>query len=228
MKSFPERVLSIGLTVAALAVAVVLVHREFFAAQRVPAVRLDPPEFLPEWRDFPSRGTELGSPHGKIQIALFADLECPACRFFHESVLPDVTREFEGDVSIVFIHFPLRGHRFARLAALAAECAGEQGAFGPLVDQAFAKQDSIGLKSWSSYAHDAGVSDTLRFEICRRGDEARSRVDRGAALADSLHLRATPTIIVNGWRFGSSPPADELRRVIRDLLADRNPFPSAT
>jgi protein-disulfide isomerase len=46
-------------------------------------------------------------------------------------------------VSLIYIHFPLTGHRFAMPAARAAECAGNQGRFQAMYDQLFDGQDSF-------------------------------------------------------------------------------------
>jgi len=57
----------------------------------------------------------------------FSDYQCPFCRT-SAPLLDQATRR--GDLNVVIIHFPLSGHLQARPAALAAICAGDQGAFG--------------------------------------------------------------------------------------------------
>lgn len=130
---------------------------------------------------------------------------------------------FASAISQVFVHLPLSGHRFARSAAEAAECAASQSRFEAFVDVIFAKQDSIGLKPWAGYAAEAGVPSISAFTECLR-DPPVGRIEAGVALADKLGIGATPTVIANGWKFGAPPPARELSRVIEDLLAGRSPF----
>lgn len=39
-------------------------------------------------------------------------------------------------------------------------------------------------------------------------------------MAARLGIRATPTVLVNGWRYSSPPSVPELSILISDLLAD--------
>jgi protein-disulfide isomerase len=70
------------------------------------------------------------------------------------------------DVSLVFVHFPLPGHRFARQAARAAECADARGRFPALVSLLYKQQNSIGMKSWGAFAREVGIPDTASFHPC--------------------------------------------------------------
>jgi protein-disulfide isomerase len=53
-----------------------------------------------------------------------------------------LTADYPTEVAVVFHHFPLNGHRFARAAALAGDCAAAQGRFAEMKEQLFARQDS--------------------------------------------------------------------------------------
>jgi protein-disulfide isomerase len=88
-----------------------------------------------------------------------------------------------------------------------------------MIDVLYTKQDSLGLKSWNSYAVEAGVSDTAAFARCTAEASSRGPIDDGLALGNELAVRATPTIIVNGWRFEHPPIADSLPKIIAKLSA---------
>jgi protein-disulfide isomerase len=122
-----------------------------------------------------------------------------------------------------FVHFPLPQHRFARPAARAAECAALEGRFSEMHDVLMAKQDSFGLKSWTSYARDASVKDTIRFGKCVSQNEKVPRVEDGVALGTQLEISGTPTIVIDGWRFEAPPSDTLLRQTIEALLAGRKP-----
>ncbi|HEU4994382.1 MAG TPA: thioredoxin domain-containing protein [Gemmatimonadaceae bacterium] len=121
------------------------------------------------------------------------------------------------------MHWPLSYHRVARPAAQAAECAEKQGRFGEFVDAIYRNQDSLLLKSWNSFAKDAGVLDVRGFEACSNAATTFARIDSGAAFAKRWGLRGTPTVLVNGWRFGAAPQASEMYQLIDDLLAGKAP-----
>ncbi len=172
-----------------------------------------PPVYVPEWRRMTAAGHWVGDSNATVTIVEFADFECPFCRQFHEAFVR--AKAVVGhDVALVYIHFPIGGHRFAVPAARAAECAAQQGMFGPFHDALYARQDSLGLKMWSAYAAEAHLPDTAAFARCsQRSDEVAS-VSRGKAVGDSLGVRGTPTVLINGWRYAIAP-YDSLTQIIQ-------------
>lgn len=222
-----ERALSIGLTGAAVVMAAAVVYREFAPAEgrETGSIVTARPVFSGDWQDILRNARFLGDTVAPVTLIEFADLECPGCRQFHEEILPTLRKRFGAQLRTSFVHLPLRMHRFAKPAARAAECAAEQGRFSEFVEQTFLKQDSLGLKMWSSLAKEAGVRDTIVFAKCLARSQPTALVDSGLAVAKRLGINATPTVIVNGWRIQS--PSDEvLTRVITELIAGRNPFPA--
>ena len=224
MSALFEKVTTVLLTLAAVGVASALVHREFirpgeqasaggraFAAEQVERA---------EWDAVQREGIRVGSESASITIVEFSDFECPYCRRFDSTMraLPD---EWQQQVARVLVHFPLDQHRFAVPAAIAAECAHEQGAFSPMERVLFAKQDSFGLKPWTSYAIEANIPDTATFASCMQRVPPHERIARGRALAESLAVRATPTLYVNGWRLSHSPRSNELMRLLEAARTGR-------
>lgn len=99
-------------------------------------------------------------------------------------------------------HFPIDAiHPFARPAAVAAECAGEQGRFGELASLLFAQQDSLGAKPWARFAANAGVADAAAFDRCLRERRTMPAVDRDAKLGTETGLEVTPTLVINGTMY---------------------------
>jgi Protein-disulfide isomerase len=216
-----ERLVSITLGVAALAVASSALHREFWAP---PTSRnmIPPPEYVDGWRTFARSGIWLGDSTAPVTIIEFADFQCPFCARYAPT-LAAVQNRYRDRVARVFVHLPLSMHQFAHAAARAAECADQQGKFLEMETNLYAKQDSFGMKPWSAYADDAGVSDAAAFQQCARGPEDPARVLEGLALARRVGVNATPTIIVNGWRYTGGPPDSILSRDIDRLLKGKPP-----
>lgn len=50
------------------------------------------------------------------------------------------------DIAFYLVHLPLPGHRFARPAARASECAHAEGRFAEMVDAIYDSQDSLGSR----------------------------------------------------------------------------------
>lgn len=222
MRAGIERASNFLLTIAALCVAGVAIHREFLAAPAKRDVRASAPTFMSDWKDIANAGVLLGDSGAKVTIVEFADFECPFCRAY-QTTLKTVQARYASSVAIAFVHFPLNIHRFAIPAAKAAECAG-QARFSAMADRIYASQDSLGLKSWAAIAREAGVRDTIRFGECVRGADGFGRIDAGRAIAKRIGARGTPLIVVNGWRFDAPPSDSILSHTIEALLADRKPY----
>ena len=218
-----QGILSLGLTAAAIAVAAAVVRREFFpAAGRSQPAQGSAPVFEPEWRSILPSALEAGNPKAPVRIIEFFDLECPACRDYHNQTVREVLRRFKDSLAISFVHYPLNTHRFARIAATALECAAEQGRFSRFMDTVYELQDSIGLLPWSAFALRAAIPDTVHFVACLRNRNF-PRVDSGIALAGRFGVRGTPGIMVNGWHFNSPPSTPELTRTVEGLLTGQEP-----
>lgn len=168
-------------------------------------------------------GIRVGDSAAAATIVEFADLECPACRAFHMT-LEEVLKKHPNDLSLVYVAYPLPMHRFALGAARAAECAHRYGRFREWVDVVYDKQDSLGLKSWGSYAKEAGLPDTVAISKCATDPTPVGRIQAGLALGNKIRITGTPTVIVNGWRFHYTPNGHELTNVIEAIAEGRVPY----
>jgi protein-disulfide isomerase len=89
-------------------------------------------------------------------------------------------------------------------------------------------QDSLGLKSWGTYAKEAGLADTAAISKCATDPSPVSRIEAGVALGHKLRITGTPTVLVNGWRFHYPPTEEELKNVIDRIAKGRVPFDTST
>lgn len=219
-----ESFMSWVLTISAVVIAGVLVHREFFERREGYATPnpSDPPTYVKDWEKLPGEGIVVGRAAAPVMVVEFSDLECPFCRKFHE-VLLNMRRSFGDSVAYTFIHFPLPGHANAYPAARAAECAHSQGRFDAFITEIFAAQDSLGQKTWSAFARESMVADTARFASCVTDTARVVRIDRGRALGALLKVRGTPTVIVNGWQFPTPPSDSQMRRIVANVLQGKKP-----
>lgn len=212
MSSRFETVVSALLTVAALTVAGAVLHRELFPDKPDDVPR--PPREAVGWDELSANAVEVGDSSSTLRIVEFVDFECPACGLFHRRTLEELQDSLgSGTYSLRLIYLPLRGHRFAPAAAVAAECADEQGVLPSFVNTIFRQQDSIGIKSWEALVLEAGVAqaDSLQFRKCIQRDQF-DRIEIHQRLAEKYEVRATPTVLVNGWRYDLPPSALEILR----------------
>lgn len=214
-----ERVLYSVLVASAAAIAVAVIKREFFATTG-PIVRPEKdPEFVASWGDALPIALSSGRDDAPVKVVEFVDFECPVCAHYHPT-LREVAATRADRASLLYVHVPLTQHRFALAAARAVECADSMHHLEGFVDVVFEKQDSLGLKTWASYAQDSGVSDTVSFRQCMTSDPPPARIAAGSALAKKLGVKGTPTLMVNGWMLeGGGYSAAQLIALV-DALAD--------
>jgi len=222
MSAQTERATNVLLTISALAIAVTLVARELRSGTAPSNGRqLAPPELQEDWREFLPAGIEVGTPSASTVLMVFNDFECGGCKLFHDRRMGGLVER--GDLSIRLLHLPLSIHRFAPSAARAAECADLQGRTHAMVATLFAKQDSLGLKSWASYGEEAGVTDPGAFQQCVADTIPFERITASMELAERLEVNATPTLMLNGWLFRGIPSEEQLLAAIAAVKEGKAP-----
>ena len=169
----------------------------------------------------------LGSPDAKVTIIEFGDYQCPSCRMFWKDVEPRLKKDYidTGKVKLVFRDFPLMQiHPEALLAAMAVNCAGEQGKYWQYHDKVFREQYNRGddiirmkaadLKKW---AKDIGV-DQAKFDQCLDSEKFKNEVMKDKADGDAAGVQGTPTFFVNGRVMGGAQQYPEYKKLIDELL----------
>jgi len=148
-----------------------------------------------------SKGNLLGSPKAKVQIVEFSDFQCPFCSRVGKP-LKEVQAHYGKDLVVAFKHFPLNFHKEAKEAAIASECAGEQGKFWEYHDALFENQKELSQKKFDEYAKTVGL-DVDKFESCIEDGKFKDKVEADMAEARKAQVRGTPTIFINGRKFTS-------------------------
>jgi protein-disulfide isomerase len=207
------------LTVCALVITGLVVRREIFPAS--PPVAPVKEVAVENWQRFAESGSALGKAGATVRIVEFSDFQCPFCADA-SSTLRKLRDRYPGRVAVVYRHYPLENiHRHAFIAAVAAECAGEQGRFEAYHDVLFAQQDSIGKRPWNAYATQAAVPDTAAFGRCVNDQRFAERVRNDMDAALRAGVAATPTFIFDGRMVDGTAGAALVERWVADQLSTR-------
>ena len=162
----------------------------------------------------------LGVESARVIIIDFSDFQCPRCERYVRSTEPEIKKEYieTGNVAYIFKHFPWRGtDSFS--AALASECANEQGKFWQYHDILFQNQQGVD-SGWASkeklkeYASAIGL-DRQQFDLCLDSEKYKSNIDRDLALVEELGLDTTPSFLI------LNSDGTEM-----EILEGAHPFPS--
>ena len=176
----------------------------------------------------------IGSPDAPITIIEFSDFQCPFCANFNANTLPLISEHYieTGLVKLVYRDFPIQEiHPNAVAAAVAAECAHEQGQFKPMHDMLFASQDQWGGLdavqaggAFSQYASQLGL-DSASFDECLVTDAYMDEVMADLQDGLSYGTAGTPTFFIGNADIGYSgvdgaQPFDVFERILNDQLGE--------
>ena len=155
-----------------------------------------------------------GNPDAKVTIIEFSEFQCPFCKLAAFNVKPYL-QQYKDDVRYYFVNYPLDNacnagldrpmHQMACAAAKAGYCANKKGDFWSYHDDVFRNQQKISNELLLSLAEKRGWNKD-EFTACMNSDEADKRIKADIAIADSVYINSTPTIILNGrsmkyWKF---------------------------
>ncbi len=170
---------------------------------------------LADWRSYATGPLVIGPVDAPVTLTVFSDFQCLFCARFAHSL--QRLRNTRGvSIRIVYRNAPnVKLHPAARVAAMHAVCAAEQGMFERMHDVLFANPDAVAVGRWPWIRGASGIRDAAQFDACLR-DAATAAVVRNDSLdAARLRLVGTPTLIVNQWRVrAGNPPDSILERLI--------------
>jgi protein-disulfide isomerase len=138
------------------------------------------------------RGKATGVP----VVIEYADFQCSFCREM-QSTLKSLTERRQ--IVWVFRSYPLTTiHPAAMDAAIAAECASQQGKFWQYADALFENQEQLKPKVLVDIAAVSQLEPS-KFKNCQLSD-GRAAVISQIAAGNSLGVESTPTLFINSKR----------------------------
>ncbi len=169
-----------------------------------------------------------GPPDAPITLILFADLECPfSARFY--AILEELKTEFEGKLRISFVHLPLKLHRYAVPASRATIAAGRQEKFWEFLGRLFAdqpnwKKEDSNFDQYLDTLIQAFHLDGARLRKDMDDPRTMEIIHHDLALADTLGIRGTPGIFINGRYASGAFPKESFQAVIREEMERARPY----
>jgi protein-disulfide isomerase len=168
----------------------------------------------------------LGATKAPVVIVEFSDYQCPFCARFELQTFPRLKADYidSGKVRLVFRDFPLiQLHPNAELAAEAAACAEEQGAYWPMHDMLFHQQaewaPGSGVdKVFDQYAQSLGLK-TTQFADCLTKKRYSQGISQDMQEGLKLGVQGTPTFFINGQSLVGAIPYEDFKQLIDADLA---------
>ena len=138
-----------------------------------------------------------GDKNAPVTLVEYSDFECPFCKKFVPTV-DQILEEYDGDVRVVFRHYPLSFHANAQKEAEATECANELGgndAFWEFHDAIFERTTANGtgfaLDKLTPLAEELGLNGK-KFQECLDSGKYASHVKEDMAGGAAAGVTGTP------------------------------------
>lgn len=169
-----------------------------------------------------------GDENAPVTIVEFSDYQCPFCRSFYESSLPQIREQYvkTGKARIVFKDFPLSFHPDAPKAAEAARCAGDQGKYFDMHDAIYQGQGpanlgtvSINESVYATYAKQLGLNEA-EFNACLDSGKNAQGVQNDFSQGVAAGVSGTPSFYVNNQLLVGAQPFSVFKQAIDSELAN--------
>ena len=174
-----------------------------------------------------------GDTNAPITIVEFSDFQCPFCARFFTDTLPLIEKNYieTGKVKFVYRDFPIPSiHQNAIPAAIAAECADEQGMFWEFHDKLFENQllwqdldNQNVVRTFEQYADELAL-DTDTFNTCLESAKYLEEVQNDLNEGVSYGVAGTPGFFIGNEKIGygmvsGAQPYATFQQVFDQLLA---------
>ena len=159
----------------------------------------------------------LGKADAPVTLVEFSDFQCPFCQRVSPT-LKRVREQYGDRVRIVWKDFPLTQiHPQAFGAAMAGQCARDQGKFWEFHDRLFTNQQALGPDALKRYANDVGL-DVTKFVACVDSSKHEARIRAAMSAGAQLGVSSTPTTFVNGRLVSGAQPFNVFSAIIDEEL----------
>lgn len=164
--------------------------------------------------DDPARGPE----DAPVVIVEFSDYQCPFCRRFRQQTFDRLFQAYGDKIRFVYRDFPLTQiHPEALNAAIAANCAGEQGQYWAYHDKLFEQAQGLSHDAYLAYAAELGL-DMDAFQACLQDPAQKEEVLADRDAGAQLGVTGTPTFFINGIPVVGAQPFEVFQQIIEGEL----------
>jgi protein-disulfide isomerase len=172
--------------------AAVEAQAELIAASTAPSLDDPNSRFTVSADDDPFIGPE----DAPIVIIEFSDFNCGYCKRFFTNTLQPILDTYGDSVRFTYRDYPILSES-SLTAALAAQCANEQGKFWEFHNILFDNQGDFGRDALVRMAGEVGA-DTDTFAACLDDQKYMDEVVADYRDAQRIGIRGTPAFFING------------------------------
>jgi protein-disulfide isomerase len=174
-----------------------------------------------------------GAKDAKVVVVNYDDFECPFCARMHETLFPEILKEYGDRVRFIYKDYPLAEiHPWAIHAAVDANCLSAQNtdAYWDFADYIHANKREVDNEKGAAARFDAvdkiamlqgqkHNEDVAKLQACikaQNDDAVRASMKE----AEKIGVDATPTMFINGRKIDGAVPIGEIRANLDSALKD--------
>jgi len=179
----------------------------------------------------PTRGAKTS----KVVVVNFDDFQCPFCSRMHQTLFPEILKEYGDRVTFIYKDFPLvEIHPWAMHAAVNANCLAAQNgdAYWDFADYIHANQHEVSnektpparlealdkLTVLQGQKHNVDVA---KLQACIKAQD-ESAVRASMKQAEGVGVEATPTLFISGQKMDGAQTIGDMRSALDRALKDAN------
>jgi protein-disulfide isomerase len=178
----------------------------------------------------PTRGAKAS----KVVVVNFDDFECPFCSRMHQTLFPEILKEYGDRVTFIYKDYPMEMHPWAMHAAVDANCLAAQNvdAYWDFADYIHTNQQEVNNEKTPGARLEAldkltilqGQKhnlDAAKLQSCVKAQD-ETAVKASLKDGDDIGVDATPTLFVNGQKIDGAVPISQVRAALDNALKDAN------
>ena len=177
----------------------------------------------------PARGNKAA----RVVVVNFDDFECQFCAAMHQTLFPEILKDYGDRVSFIYKDYPLEEiHPWAIHAAVDANCLAAQNsdAYWDFADYVHGHRQEVNSEKTPGARLEAidKISmlqgqkhnvDVVKLQSCIKAQN-EDAVRASMKAADAIGVSATPTLFINGQKIDGAVPVSELQAALDSALRD--------
>lgn len=158
----------------------------------------------------------IGNPNATLTIIEFGCYACPYTKKA-EPIIGEVLDYYNGTVNLQFRSFDISGHPIGHPAALAADCALEQGKYLEYHIKLFEMQENLSNSTLYDIANITGL-DMEKFSLCMSNETYKSELEQDTLAGMKAGVQGTPTFFINTQQIVGPKPFKTFKKIIDEEL----------
>jgi protein-disulfide isomerase len=138
-----------------------------------------------------------GPADAKVTVVEFGDFQCPYCRSWYSEVYARLATNYSNKIRFIYRDFPLSQHADAHSAAVAANCADEQGKYWDYFRILYSDPRGLSSSMLQTYAQAVGLN-LSSFKMCIASGRYNAEIQLDMEDGERMGVNGVPAFFING------------------------------